>query len=249
MNNKEKQDKAASNFLQAVYAVHQDKLLVLDSYSNNLTKVNVLCNTCSNIWSITPNNLKRGRGCPSCANVSRGNIRSEKARLTLSEDIERIHNGRIELRSEYIDDSSKIDCYCTVCGNLWSAQVSSLKQGHGCKVCYNFKNRRALAIPTKIYYVHFPKLDVWKIGCTIESITRRFRQEKAEMQIVYYEELISGVDAYRLEGYLLRQFKDFKYRGPNVLKSGNTELITKEVNFKEALQQAKIELGITNVSK
>lgn len=57
MGNKEK---AASSFLQDAYEAHQGKLLVLDSYTNNLTKVNVLCNTCGHIWGITPSNLKSG---------------------------------------------------------------------------------------------------------------------------------------------------------------------------------------------
>jgi hypothetical protein len=96
--------------------------------------------------------------------------------------------------------------------------------------------------------MYIPEYNLWKIGCTAEELTRRFRQEKTKITLVYSEVLPSGVEAYKLEGYLLREFREFKYRGPKVLKSGNTELLVQEVPFEEALAKAKAELGITNGS-
>jgi hypothetical protein len=247
MRNEEKILKASTTFMQDVYNIHGDNLLVLDSYVRSKVKVNVLCNTCGNVWGNTPDNLKKGKGCPICASKAVGDIRRQKAAANFLGDIHRIHEGRIIITGPYVDDKTKVPFTCNVCGNEHTAAPTHLKQGHGCKVCYNFTNRRALERPTKIYCMYLPEHELWKIGCTVETIHRRFRQEGSRvLELVHYEVLPTGIDAYKLEGYLLRKFREFKYRGPRVLKSGNTELLTKCIDFKEALEQAKLELGITN---
>jgi len=43
----------------------------------------------------------------------------------------------------------------------------------------------------------------------------------------YYE---NGQDCYNEEQYILQNFKQLQYRGPDVLTSGNTELFTEDIS-------------------
>ena len=45
-------------------------LVALDVWSGSDTKLRFRCLSCGNVWSATPNNVLRGRGCPPCRRLS-----------------------------------------------------------------------------------------------------------------------------------------------------------------------------------
>ena len=53
-------------------------ILLSEEYLGDKEHVYVSCKKCPTIWDITPNNLKRDRGCPGCANKSRNENRKLK---------------------------------------------------------------------------------------------------------------------------------------------------------------------------
>lgn len=44
----------------------QSNIIVLSEYKANDKKVKCKCKICNNIWYVTPNHLKNGKGCPKC---------------------------------------------------------------------------------------------------------------------------------------------------------------------------------------
>jgi len=51
-------------------------LVADETYKGAMTKIAFRCNKCSHAWSATPNNILRGKGCPSCADSRRGRSRT-----------------------------------------------------------------------------------------------------------------------------------------------------------------------------
>lgn len=240
--------KTASTFKANIDAIHSGRIEVIGEYTYSNVKLECKCNVCGVVFMGIPEQLTAGQGCRACALDSYG----AEARRTFVEDVNRIHDGTITCLGGYVRSYLPVPVSCNICGYSWEASPHSLKKGHGCPDCAaiasSFKDRPYTSVPTIIYYVYFPEFNLWKIGCTSKTVVSRFSNDKTEMWEIHQELFQFGGDAYKLEGYLLRQFKEFKYRGPKILKAGNTELLTQEVNFKEALEQAKVELGITNGS-
>ena len=71
---------------------------------------------------------------------------------------------------------------------------------------------------------------MYKIGITNRTVDERFNlTELSKIEVVKQKLYEKGSDAVRLEQKLLKQYKEYQYIGPNVLKSGNTELFTEDV--------------------
>lgn len=96
-------------------------------------KVKCRCKVCSHEWGAQPNNLKMGKGCPTCAKIKIGNAN----RLTNAEhvaDIAKI-NPNVEILGEIINSTTKVLTRCKICGYEWNVTPHSLKNGNGCPEC------------------------------------------------------------------------------------------------------------------
>lgn len=91
------------------------------------TKVLCRCKVCNNEWMGRPAELKRGAGCPKCAD----------RRLTHEEQVAAIAkvNPNIKVLEKIVKDKTKVSCRCRVCGYKWSAAPCNLKCGRGCPKC------------------------------------------------------------------------------------------------------------------
>ena len=110
--------------------MHSDRLsfIPLDQYVNDATKIRIKCNTCNYIWSVTPNNLFHGRGCPKC---------SGKIKRTREEIIREIQN-RIEgisMTGEYVNYTIKTRFMCEKCGNIWDMTPKTFLSKKSCPSC------------------------------------------------------------------------------------------------------------------
>ena len=81
--------------------------------------------------------------------------------------------------------------------------------------------------PGILYYLSIDKGTAYKIGITNSSVEKRFSLEELEhitvLKTWLYE---SGEDCYNEEQRILREFKEYKYNGEKLLKTGNTELFS-----------------------
>ena len=83
--------------------------------------------------------------------------------------------------------------------------------------------------PTTLYYIYFPQLNLWKIGCTYKSVSERFKQEPLEYQVLFTKEYNTGYEAYEVERWLLEYTKADRPEGKVLKAKGNSELRTKPV--------------------
>jgi hypothetical protein len=96
------------------------------------------------------------------------------------------------------------------------------------KIAYGGFDKSKKAI---LYYVKFIKgsKTLYKVGISNFSVKERFRKEKIKMEVIKVIEFEKGIDAKNLETKILKDNKDFLYKGVNILKSGNTELFNFDV--------------------
>ena len=71
---------------------------------------------------------------------------------------------------------------------------------------------------------------MYKIGITNRTVSERFGlAELSKIEVVKQKLYKNGQDAYDWEQNMLKKYKNYKYKGPKVLDSGNTELFTEDV--------------------
>lgn len=66
INNARRITHTDKQFKDKLYTVWGDKYKPLDEYQLSSSKIRVLCANCKHIWSIKPNDLLNGHGCPRC---------------------------------------------------------------------------------------------------------------------------------------------------------------------------------------
>jgi len=176
----------------------------------------------------------RGLGCTECS--------SEKRRLKLLkktlEEAKEIHNNKYlynieNIKKEFFTLSSRVPIECPEHGTFIQ-NIGNHSKGANCPQCIFPLNaiERYENKPTTLYYVYFKELDLYKIGLTKQSVEKRFNIEIKRgysiiiLQTTLYE---NGLDAYKMEQYILERYKDFKYMGNKVLDAGNTELFTYDI--------------------
>lgn len=100
--------------------------------------------------------------------------------------------------------------------------------GHGCQRCAKtgFKKTQ----PGKLYYLRLDSVGMYKIGITNNSVEDRFNKIDLEtITVLKIWEYIDGNEAYIQEQKILKEFNRFRYKGSNILSSGNSEIFTHDV--------------------
>jgi hypothetical protein len=124
-----------SKFIENSVKVHGDKYNYdLSEYVNWETKLKVICNTCKNIFEVSPNNHTRGRGCRQCG-IKR---RVEASFMRIDEFISRaesLHNNKYDYsKVEYINSRENVIVVCPTHGEFKQSPSNHLA-GQGCKKC------------------------------------------------------------------------------------------------------------------
>lgn len=104
-------------------------LIILGTYKNGRTKVNLKCSVCGFEFAATPGSLWAGSDCPKCACVV-----TKTNEEFLSEFREKNHHNITPLE-EYKNNHTKIKFLCNDCGNIWNANPQSILRGQGCGKC------------------------------------------------------------------------------------------------------------------
>lgn len=122
-------------FVERAKEIHGDNYdYSLVYYKTCKDKVEIICNTCGNHFTQTPDNhINLKRGCPVCKG-SRISQSKTKPHEKWVEDIEK-KNTYIEILEEITTGWNKVLCRCKVCNHEWSATPVILKRGHGCPGC------------------------------------------------------------------------------------------------------------------
>ena len=167
----------------------------------------------------------RGKRCTACVNLKRH---------TTSELLERIKSvhGDVYDYSEFLFVSSrqKVKILCPKHGSFWQKPYDHL-EGRGCPSCAKggFDQNK----PAILYYLKVTantQETLYKIGITNKSVNERFSvKDLQKIEVLSFKCYEIGADAYEEEQRILKKYKKYKYNGPAILESGNTELFSKNI--------------------
>lgn len=212
-------------------------------YNGTHTKVEIICKE-HGAFTQTPKMHKLGQGCPTCGlnKCEEKNIRIRKdASARFASECAIVHNNKYNYNQvKYYNSNTKVSIVCPIHG-VFTQLPSNHKAGQGCYQCGLDSNNIALrqavdiGVPVTLYYVKFPELGVWKIGCTMFEVTDRFKSDKCVVEVLYIKMYENSSDAYKIEKYILDSTVDNKYKGDSVIKGGNTELRDKPILNIESL--------------
>ena len=142
-----------------------------------------------------------------------------------------IHNDKYDYSLvNYTTNKEQIRIVCPMHGEF-KQRASDHLAGASCPSCakYGFQpNKSAI-----LYYLKITTEDnriLYKIGITNRTVNERFNlTDLSKIEIVKQKLYDNGQDALDWETKLKRQFKEYQYKGPNILSSGNTELFTEDI--------------------
>ena len=210
------------------YKIELEKLSTLiinmEAYINKRTKILHKHKSCGYSWRVTPDNILQGNGCPICYLEGR-----TKNSITYQKELEENFSD-FEVIEDYINSYTKILHKHTKCGHNFYATPNSILRGNSkCRVCrtsYGFD----ISKPAVLYYLSVKNGTAFKIGITNRTVAERYTNEEL-LDITLLKEWYFdvGQEAYDMEQSILKQYKEFKYKGKKLLKSGNTELFFLDV--------------------
>lgn len=130
------------NFIFKAKTVHGDKYDYSKvEYTNNHTKVCIICPEHGEFWQIPYNHYNLKRGCPRCT----GN---GAYKLTTNEFIDKakkIHGDKYDYsKVEYINATTKVCIICPVHGEFWQTPDAHCNGGYGCINCNNNKTETSV---------------------------------------------------------------------------------------------------------
>lgn len=153
--------KTKEEFIEQAKIIHDCKYNYSKvEYTNNRTKVCIICPTHGEFWQ-TPDNHLQGKGCPSCRNKD-----FSRKKMTTDEFIKRARKIHGDIYSyskvEYINSETKVCIICPTHGEFWMTPTSHLK-GCKCQKCNkNYKLDKESFIE-KAKAIHGDKYDYSKV--------------------------------------------------------------------------------------
>ena len=214
-------------FIEKANLVHKNKYVYTNVvYKNAQTKVTIICSIHGSFTQKASSHLE-GMGCIHC--------RNSLYRSSTEEFIKKANKVHKDLydysKTIYGNNaSSKVTITCAIHGDF-KQTCSDHLGGSGCPNCMTSgfnKNKPAI-----LYYLRITTDDdkvLYKIGITNRTVNERFGlTELSKIEIIKQKLYENGQDAYNWEQKMLKKYKRYKYKGPKVLDSGNTELFTEDV--------------------
>ena len=196
-------------------------------YIRNRDKVEIICPVHGSFWQ-SPRSHKEGSKCPKCAMK----IMAKSKELSAEENLRSFTNvlgdtydySKVKYQGSHVN----VDIICKTHGTF-SQTPAVHRKGSGCTKCsghgFNY------LAPAILYYVKVTVNDkkLYKVGITNRSVSQRFGPDMQYITVIKTWNYEVGADAYQAEQTILEANKDFKYTGPKLLRSGNTELFLKDV--------------------
>lgn len=210
--------------------VHKDKYIYDKvKYKGTDNKIVIICHEHGEFMQ-TPHNHLRGVGCSECGRTSTIKKQSSnKEEFIIKAKL--VHINKYDYsKTNYTNNRAKVIITCPIHGDFKQVPKDHLA-GCGCPSCMacGFNPNK----PAYLYYLKVTTEDnriLYKIGITNRTVNERFNlTDLTKIEIVKQKLYENGQDAYDWEQKLLKLYKQYQYKGPNVLESGNTELFTEDI--------------------
>lgn len=191
-------------------------------YIDSKTKITITCPAHGDFEQL-PAHHKKGHGCRLCAKL--------KSKEQFIKDCLTVHGNTYDYsQTKYYKDREEVVITCRKHGNF-NQIASGHLQGNGCPqcACAGFDKTK----PGYLYYLKVVTENngtLYKIGITNRTVNERFSlQELTKIEIIKQKLYSVGFEAYDWEQKLIKKYKEFQYKGPDILSSGNTELFTEDI--------------------
>lgn len=215
-------------FIQRAKAVHGD----LYDYSNvvyvdQTTKVAIKCIIHGVFHQLPPNHCLRKSKCPKCS-TQKTCDGQRKTLNTFIRESQLVHDNFYTYdKAIYTTARKLLTITCPDHGDFQQLPTNHLK-GVGCSSCHGGKYSGNK--PTTLYYLSINNGEAYKIGLTCKGIRARFGPHDIhKLEVLNTWEFPTGLEAYKVEQDILKKFSMFKYTGPMLLLSGNTELFVTDI--------------------
>lgn len=230
LNSAKKQAKSNNLFITEAKIIHNNAYdYSLTDYSNAYTKIKIICPTHGE-FEQTPNSHLSGSGCQKCAYANN----PQNTPYTTEQFIEnskKVHGKLYDYnKTIYTNANEKVIITCKIHGDFIKCASHHI-EGQGCQTCakYGFDQTK----PAYLYYLKITTEDnqiLYKIGITNRTVNERFQlNDLSKIEIIKQKLYENGQDALEWETKLKRKYKEYQYKGPDILSSGNTELFTKDI--------------------
>lgn len=134
-------------------------LKCLESYKGSKTPIMHKCLICGNKWRVSPSNIKRGKGCPQCSAIKRGQQRYKQYQDDYY-NLCKQHN--IVCLDEYQGYEKAIEHKCLVCHYVFKDYPRNMIHNKGgCPIC-----TKGIPMSEKDYdyYLKFNKIPIKRVG-------------------------------------------------------------------------------------
>lgn len=225
------QTKSQETFLSQVKEKHGDKYNYDKvTYTRAADSITITCKLHGDFEQRAFAHLS-GQGCPKCAKIQRDKDLVLPNEVFIEKAIN-VHGDRYEYTlTNYTGMRNPITATCKIHGEF-TLRAQDHLSGSGCQYCGNINSTaNYLNEPTLLYFLFFPKHNVYKLGITIvrHGVKNRYKTEDVDYEVLYVKEFPTGKSAYCEEQKLLSKNRDIKYEGPPILKGGNSEILTKSI--------------------
>lgn len=223
-----KQVKSVEKFIEEATIVHgglYDYSKV--NYTKNYNKITIICKVHGEFQQAAATHLN-GSGCQECASI-KSSVEQVKSKDRFILEANEKHKYKYLYKDlTYTNAKEKVVVTCRDHGNF-SVQANSHLQGSGCPQCSEsgFKDH----LPGIVYYLRVENKGAvaYKIGITNRSVESRFGADMKFITVIKTWDFLVGKDARCKEREVLNNFKEYQWKGENLLESGNTELFTIDV--------------------
>ena len=197
-------------------------------YNGSKKKVTIMCQKHGEFQQSPNRHLNSKHGCPKCAT----NAGSKSCTNTTAEFIAKaksIHGDNFDYsKTVYKSYKKKVLIICNNCGTTISQTPNSHMNGNGCPACstsgFNINK------PAILYYLSLNDGEAYKIGITNRTVEARFSlTDLKSISVIKTWHFSSGKDALKKESAIKKEYVEYKYTGPDLLTSGNTELFYKDI--------------------
>jgi len=201
------------------------------NYQGVDTKITIGC-PIHGFFEQTPyKHLKSPEGCPKCSKEKA----AQNKTYTTSDFVAKaklVHGDKYDYsKTAYTFAKEKVTITCPSHGEFEQLASGHLS-GYGCKHCSsNGKGRVDMDAPCTFYYLYLPDVNLYKVGITSLTINKRYRTafDREQFSVLFTKKFDTGREAYDYEQNLIKEHTKYKYLGEKVLKTGNTELFTKNI--------------------
>lgn len=195
-----------------------------------------------------PRAHKQGQGCRKCF-FKNNAISKAKAKDIVFAELKDAIGDRfyIDNTFEYVNSYSLVCVTCKECNSKFKKAVySCLHHKSNCLECKKrkstWKASRYEGTTATLYYIKIGEL--YKIGITKNNVATRYKKELASgmnIEVIFTIEYKNGIEAFKEEHRILKDYAMFRYYGDKVLiHGGDSELFTIDIFNKEDNNNEKL---------